>query len=309
MLTFDFVGLCYSDPEKTQYAYTLEGLSGDWMNCGTRRTATFTNLDPGFYVFRVKAGNADGVWHEEGASLKLVIDPPFWQTWWFRSLGLIVLGLALYGSYRYRVSRILAMERLRLRIANDLHDDIGSELSSIALESDLLARRFSTSDPAHERLRTVGRTIRTAADNLRDVVWIVSPDQDSIQDLVERMREVAGKMLSGISFSFSEKREGAPAPLEMEFKRHVLMMYKEILHNVVSHAQAANVVIDFTMKDNHMRLCVQDNGVGFDASQPHSGRGLRSLHARASAIGGKITIESVPASGTTVYIDADITRL
>ena len=309
MVTFNFVGLCYSDPGKTRYAYMLEGLSQEWLQCGTQRTATFTNLDPGSYVFRVKASNSDGVWNEEGASFRFVIDPPFYQTWYFRGLVAVLLGLMVYGAYRYRIAKILAMERLRLRIANDLHDDIGSDLSGLALESDLLARRLPEGDPARERLHSVGRTIRSAADNLRDVVWIVSPDQDKVQDLVERMREVASKMLTGIGYEFHCTPSDLSVPLDIEFKRHVLMMFKEILHNVVRHARASAVDVTFHLGEKRLRLCVQDDGVGFDPSGKHGGRGLRSLQARASAIGGKVSIESEAGKGTVVSLEADITRL
>lgn len=309
MVSFEFVGLMYTDARETQYAYMLEGLSQDWLHCGTQRTATFTNLDPGTYVFRVKAANADGVWNTEGASVRIVIDPPFWQTWWCRGLVLILVGLAFYGGFRYRVEKIVAVERLRLRIANDLHDDIGSDLSSLALESDLLARRLPDGDPGQERLRAVGRTMRIAADNLRDVVWIVSPDQDRIQDLVERMREVAAKMLTGIQYEFRCAGSLLSGPLEIEFKRHVLMIFKETLHNVVRHAHASRVDVEFELNPGHMRMEVRDDGIGFDPSGKQSGRGLRSLQARASAIGGKLAVESTPGKGTTVALEADITRL
>jgi signal transduction histidine kinase len=204
---------------------------------------------------------------------------------------------------------VLALERLRLRIANDLHDDIGSYLSSLALESDLLARRFPEGDPGRERLRAVGRTIRAAADNLRDVVWIVSPDRDKVQDLIERMREVASNILSGLPYEFRATGSDQSVALDIEFKRHVLMMFKEILHNVVCHARASRVEMEFDLNNGHMRLCVRDNGVGFDPSGKHSGRGLRSLQARASTIGGTVTIESTSGKGTAVCVEADITRL
>ena len=245
----------------------------------------------------------------DGVSLPIVIAPPLWQTWWFRGLLLVLLCALAYGAYRYRLARVVALERLRLRIANDLHDDIGSELSSLALESDLIARHIPEGDPARERLRTVGRTIRGAADNLRDVVWIVSPDRDRIEDLVERMKEVAAKMLSGLHCEFRVTGSRAAPALDMEFKRHVLMMFKEILHNVSTHARASRVDVELDLQTTHMRLCVRDNGVGFNTSERHSGRGFYSLHTRASAIGGKLSVESAPGLGTAVCLEVDITRL
>jgi signal transduction histidine kinase len=287
----------------------LEGFDKDWIYCGTRHYASYTNLDPGSYLFRVKGSNSDGVWNEAGTSLTVIVDPALWQTLWFRGIVLILVGALAYGGYRYRLAKMLALEHLRLRIANDLHDDIGSDLSSLALESDLLARRFPEGDPGRERLRALGRTIRAAADNLRDVVWIVSPDRDEVQDLVERMREVAAKTLSGLPHEFRCSGSALSAALGIEFKRHVLMMFKEMLHNVVCHARASRVEVEFELNNGHVRLCVRDNGVGFDPSGKQSGRGLHSLHARASAIGGTVTIESTSGKGTAVCLEADITRL
>ena len=304
-----FAALDYTDSRRNLFMYMLEGVDHTWVRAGTRRGVTYANVSPGSYILRVRASNSDGVWNETGLSLPIVITPPLWQTWWFRGLLLVLLYALAYGAYRYRLARVLALERLRLRIANDLHDDIGSELSSLALESDLIARRIPEGDPARERLQAVGRTIRSAADNLRDVVWIVSPDRDRIEDLVERMKEAAAKMLSGLDCEFRVTGSRATPALEMEFKRHVLMMFKEILHNVNTHARASRVDVEIDLQSTHMRLCVRDNGVGFNASEPHSGRGFHSLHTRASAIGGQLSIESAPGLGTFVCLEVDITRL
>jgi signal transduction histidine kinase len=309
VFSFEFAALNFVRPEQNQYAYTLEGHDSGWIYCGNRQYARYMNVPVGNYVFRVRGSNNDGVWNEEGVSLRILIAPPYWQTWWFRGVALVLLGALAYGGYRYRLAKMLALERLRLRIANDLHDDIGSDLSSLALESDLLSRRFPEGDPSRERLRVVGRTIRAAADNLRDVVWIVSPDRDEVQDLVERMREVAAKMLSGFSYEFRCSGSAPSGSLDIEFKRHVLMMFKEMLHNVVRHARASKVEVEFELITGHLRLCVRDDGVGFEPSAKQSGRGLYSLRARASAIGGTVTIESAPGKGTAISLEAGITRL
>jgi signal transduction histidine kinase len=287
----------------------LQGFDETWIASGARRYAAYTNLDPQEYIFRVKASNSHGVWNEAGTSIRITVIPPYWKTWWFRIIAILLLGFLLYGIYRYRLSQVLALERLRLRIANDLHDDIGSELSSIALESDLIARRLPKEKPEQERLLAVGRTIRHSADSLRDIVWIVNPDQDKLQDLVTRMREIAVTMLRGIHSSFRSDGPLATVPLEMEFKRNVLMIFKETLNNIVRHAQATRVEIEAGLNAKQLRISVKDNGLGFDVAAPHGGRGLKSLQSRASAIGGKIEIHSTPGSGTRVYLETNIIRL
>ena len=128
----------YTNPAKNQYAYKLEGFDKDWVQCGTRRYASYTHLDPGAYVFTVKGSNNDGKWNEAGTSISVIIRPPYWQTWWFRSLVAMVVIALVALAYNYRVARLLEIERLRVRISTDLHDEIGSNLSAIALQSDLV---------------------------------------------------------------------------------------------------------------------------------------------------------------------------
>lgn len=214
----------------------------------------------------------------------------------------------LYALHMNRLAKVRAMERMRLRIADDLHDDIGSELSSIALESDLIARQLQPDGPQRARLLNVASTIRNAANNLRDVVWIVNPELDRVPDLVTRMRAVAGKMLVGLRYTIVSSGDPVDFSVDIEFKRHVLMMFKEMLSNVLRHAGATHVRIEIEQKARRLRVCVRDDGVGFDTSARFEGRGLSSLHARAEAIGGTLTLESRPGAGTTVCLEAEIIR-
>ena len=308
VFSLEFAALDYIHPEKNQYAYKLEGFDKDWVYCGTSREATYTNLDPGTYTFRVKGSNHDGVWNEAGTSLTVIINPAFWQTLWFKAGLVLLFPGVLYALYRYRLSKLLDLQRLRLRIADDLHDEIGSELSGIALESDLIARQLQRATPQHLRLTNVGRSIRAAADNLRDVVWVVNPELDTVQDLVARLRAIAAKMLAGHQLTFESSTNPSWCSLDLEFKRHVIMMFKEILNNILCHASATHVHIELNLKEKHLHLSVNDDGVGFTPSSHFTGRGLAALRSRAAAIGGKLTLESKPGSGTHVCLEADITR-
>ena len=308
VFSFAFAALDYIHPERTQYAYKLEGFDKDWVFCGTRREATYTSIDPGTYTFRVKGSNHDGVWNEAGTSIIVIVNSAFWQTFWFKAALALLCAGVLYALYRYRLSKHLELQRLRLRIADDLHDDIGSELSGIAIESDLIARQLPTEDPLGARLANVGRSIRGASDNLRDVVWIVNPELDRIPDLVARLQAIAGKMLAGHRLTFEFTGSAPQLSLDMEFKRHILMMVKEILNNILRHAQATHVTIEVDLRETHLRLCVIDDGVGFAVETPSTGFGLAGLRTRAAAIGGDLTVHSTPGTGTRVCLDADIIR-
>ena len=286
----------------------LEGADTGWVFSGRERTVTYANVPPGQYRFRVRGENGGGAPSANEAIVAIIVARPYWQTWWFRVMPVFLLGGIIYSIYRYRLSKYRELQHLRLRIADDLHDDIGSELSGIALESDLIARQLPTEDPLGARLANVGRSIRGASDNLRDVVWIVNPELDRIPDLVARLQAIAGKMLAGHRLTFESTGSAPQLSLDMEFKRHILMMVKEILNNILRHAQATHVTIEVDLRETHLRLRVIDDGVGFAVETPSTGFGLAGLRTRAAAIGGDLTVHSTPGTGTRVCLEADIIR-
>jgi ligand-binding sensor domain-containing protein len=305
-ITFEFAILDYRNPVENQCSYTLEGTDTGWVFSGRERTVTYANVPPGQYRFRVRGENGGGVPSANEAVVAIIVARPYWQTWWFRILLVLLVGGILYSFLLYRLSKFRELQHLRLRIADDLHDDIGSELSGIAIESDLIARQLPPESHERTRVVNVGRSIRRASDNLRDVVWIVNPDLDRIPDLVARLQAIAGKMLACHRLTF-ESSGGAPQlSLNMEFKRNILMMFKEMLNNILRHARASHVRIELDLKGKHLRLLVIDDGVGFEENTSSTGFGLVSMHNRAAAIGGTLTVDSAPGAGTRVCLDADI---
>jgi signal transduction histidine kinase/streptogramin lyase len=301
---FEFSSLNYVNSAKNQFAYKLEGFDKDWVQCGTRRYASYTHLDPGTYVFTVKGSNNDGKWNEAGTSISVMIRPPYWQTWWFRSFVAAAIILVLVLVYNYRVARLLEIERLRVRISTDLHDEIGSNLSAIALQSDLMRSGVSVGD--NDRLMEISRSARQMANDLRDIVWTINPGLDGLNDIVDRMKIIASTMLGGISYTFQGQDGTSTDRLEMEFRRNILLMYKEVLHNIVKHARATQVRIVINEDLGCFTITIEDNGVGFDTAVPSFGYGLRNLKRRASSIGATLEIVSAPEKGTQVQIAARI---
>ena len=123
--SFEFASLDYAIPERNQYRYIMEGVDEGWVESGIRRYAGYTGLDPGEYVFHVQGTNSDGIWSDQEASMNIVITPPWWKTWWFRILGILFGAGMLYLIHLYRLQQVRKIERLRVRIASDLHDDLG----------------------------------------------------------------------------------------------------------------------------------------------------------------------------------------
>jgi len=303
-----FAALDFTNPLKNQYAYKLEALDRDWVQAGIKREANYTHVPPGEYVFRVKGSNADGVWNEEGASIKIIIAPPFWKTWWFRALVAVAIIGVLAFAYNYRVSKLLEIERTRLRIARDLHDDVGSSLSSIALTAELLQKESVTDSLADRRLTRVHETAQKLSRNLKEIVWAIDPQRDKFDDLLLHMKETAEELLGqkGISYTLDVPPDELPQSLKMEFRRNLFLIYKEMLHNVVKHAEATKVEIALTKTNGVLQLEVADNGKGFGDGKAGNGSGLKSMRARSEELNGKLEIESQPELGTRVTLNAKI---
>lgn len=300
-LSLEFAALDFTNPSKNRYRYRLDGLDDGWIEAGTSRRARYTNIPPGRYVFRLQGSNNDGVWNESGASLALLVTPPFWQTWWFR---LLIVGMAaalLAAAHRYRVARLIEVERMRMRIAQDLHDDIGSGLSSIALASELAGRDPDLSDDKRNHFVLVTNKARDLANALTEIVWLVDPAQDEVEDLIEYMEAVTRTLLVGIAFTFSRPSIAPYPPVAPDVRRNVYLLYKEILHNIVKHAEATRVEITVALTGARLDLTVADNGIGFEQTGEHSGNGLTNMQRRAYQIGGSLAFSARPGTGTTVH--------
>jgi signal transduction histidine kinase len=300
VLSFSFAALDYTDPLRNRFAYRMIGVSNDWIEAGTRNYASYANLNSGTYMFQVRGCNSNNVWNETGSSLAIIIAPPYWQAWWFR---LVVAGLilgAMYTAYRYRLKKLLDLERLRLRIANDLHDDVGSNLSAIAMASRTAQRAPELSKTTKKKLAEIYETAVQTSEGMKDLVWFIKPEDDSLDDLLLRMKDTASSLLGETPFDFHSPREQNSATITIDFKRNVFLAFKEIMTNITKHAMASRVEIHVTLHDHVFEMVIHDNGSGFDPNAHHRGNGLQSLQKRAHQIGGSCKITSAPDQGTTV---------
>ena len=296
---FRFTALSYTAPDNVRFQYRLEGLEKNWMDAGVNRAATYNYLPPGEYEFQVRAANNDGVWNETGARAGFVLLPHFWQRWWFRLALAAAAGGLVWLAYYRRLVRRRELERLRLRIARDLHDDVGANLASVALIAEAMEKQPAFCDPADLR-RIALHTI----DSLRDIVWFIDPARDRLGDLETRMRDTAPLLLPGIKYDFEAVVPEADLNLPLEFRRNIFPIFKEALHNTASHAHASHVRITLDCRDGVLRLKVKDNGVGFDERTIIPGNGLRNLRRRAAEMHGAVHIQTAAGQGTTVEFEA-----
>ena len=310
-LQIDFVALGFSPGEGLRYQYLLEGASDDWSQLADQRTVHFANLAPGRYRFLVRAVNADGLLSETPASLPFTILPPVWQRWWFLALATSLVGLIAYAMYRYRVARLLELERVRTRIATDLHDDIGSSLSQIAIMSEVIRQQIDgTNQRVNRSLSVIAGTSRELVDSMADIVWAINPKRDHLIDLTQRMRQFAGDVLTArnIEFTFAAPGLESDGHIETDMRREVFLIFKEAINNAVRHSNCSSIEIRFVVNDNRLMLKVTDNGSGFDPARASGGHGLASMKRRAESIGGALEIVAEAGRGTTITLQAPLRR-
>jgi signal transduction histidine kinase len=207
---------------------------------------------------------------------------------------------------------MLELEHIRMRIATDLHDDIGSSLSQIAILSEVARRPAEVNSESLDPLGSIARISRELVDSMSDIVWAVNPKRDNLLDLVRRMRQFAGEMLvpGGIDFIFDAEGASGHIPLGADLRRQVFLIFKECVHNVARHSGAAHVEIVLAMTGGWLRLTIHDDGRGFDPRQPSGGHGLASMKSRADALHGEFEIHPKVGEGTAIRLAVPVkTRL
>jgi signal transduction histidine kinase len=298
-LQIDFATVAFVPGEAPHYQYRLEPADPAWSDPSLERTVNYSNLAPGRYRFQARLAGAEN----PAAVMEFTVLAPLWQRWWFRALLLCAaLGL-LYGLHRYRTVRLLEMERLRTRIASDLHDDIGSGLSQIAVLTEVARGPDGTGD-LDSTLGNIGALSRELADSMNDIVWSVNPDRDHLRDLLQRMRRFASDVLAGknIDFSFQASPGGEADRIPIEIRREIYLIFKETVNNIVRHSACTRARIAFLIGDGWLELCVEDNGNGLGEQSREDAHGLHSISERARRIGGTIEFRRGDSGGLRVAL-------
>jgi ligand-binding sensor domain-containing protein/signal transduction histidine kinase len=308
-LQIDFLGLSFSTGAALRFQYKIEGAAQDWSAPTEQRTVN-ASLQPGTYRFLVRAVTTEGVMSLQPASISFTILRPLWQRWWFVTLAILLLAYLSYIFYRYRVSRLVELERVRTRIATDLHDDIGSSLSQVSVLSEVINRRIGSNSDVAEPLSMIAGLSRDLADSMNDIVWAINPARDHLSDLSHRMRRFASDVFTArdLKFSFHAPDDQHDVRMGADMRREVFLIFKESVNNVVRHSQCAEADIEFTVKDGWLRLVIKDNGKGFKVDSDKDGNGLTSMHRRAQKLDGILRIFSEEGLGTTVTLRAPIGR-
>jgi len=315
----DFAGLSFKDEKALRYRYRMRGLEGEWQEPTNQRTVNYASLRPGQYTFEVRAINVDGVESSAPASLTFTILPPFWQRWWFLSIAAIFLGATLYGIHIVRLERVLAIEKIRARIATDLHDDIGAGLTHIGLLSEMALQKagvhqqngFEGPRTSHEgetlaelggAVERIGGIARELSGAMSDVVWSINPKHDSMDALQRRLKVFAHEICNAknIALQFEIAPQIAMMKLHPEIRRNLLLIAKEALHNMAKYSGSPAVAVKFETNGGEMILTIVDQGKGFEIATAKPGNGLINMRSRAEKLGGRFEIASELGKGTRV---------
>jgi len=288
-----------------RYQYRLEGADGQWSDPTSTRTIFYSNLAPGRYRFTVRAIDADHQVSAVPAAVSFHILPPTWQRWWFLTAVFLTLGSGAHALHRYRVRRLLDIERVRTRIATDLHDDIGSSLSQIAILSEVVRQRVggreeSVSGP----LSQITGTSSELMDTMSDIVWAIDPRKDHLSDLTQRMRRFCSDVFTArhIDFEFHAPHAARDLELGADVRRQVFLIFKESVHNIVRHSSCTRAAVTFSASREHISLRITDNGTGFDTARQSGGHGLSSMRKRTQELGGTLQVVSQYDEGTIVTL-------
>jgi ligand-binding sensor domain-containing protein/two-component sensor histidine kinase len=304
-----FAALSYSQREKLTYYYKISGVDKDWVKADRQNFISYTLLPHGKYTFSVYCENIDGTRSKNITELVIYIKPPFWQTYWFISVFLFVVALGIYGVHRLRVNKILAVEKLRTRVARDLHDDMGSTLSTINILSSMAKSKINV-DPIRttEYLGKISDNSQRMMDAMDDIVWSIKPSNDSMQKITARMREFANNVLEAkeIELDFRVDDTVFDIKLNMEARRDFFLVFKEAVNNAAKYSRASMVTVQLGMHNHRLVLLVEDDGIGFDPETADGGNGLGNMQKRASAMEGRLQVVSKAGGGTTVTLNVPI---
>jgi len=326
-LEIAYTGLSFVKPEQVKFKYRLEGLDTEWIDVGTRRVAYFPNLPPGGYTFRVIAANSDGVWNDDGAALRIVVEAPFYRTGWFNALAALSLAAAGLLAYRARIAKlqrrqeeqaafsqrlIESQEIERKRIAAELHDGLGQNLLVIKNRALLGLLAPEDQNRAVEQLGEISTAVSQTLDEVRQIAANLHPYQLDRLGLTKAIEAMIRKVAAAAPIKFSAEVDNIDGLFAPRAEINLYRIVQESLNNVVKHSAAAEAAVAIRRDGGHVAITVRDNGRGFVVESARNigplkqGFGLAGMAERARMLGGDYAIHSAPGEGTTVMLIIDL---
>ncbi|MDE3057341.1 MAG: hypothetical protein KGJ59_05220 [Bacteroidota bacterium] len=318
-LEIHYAALSYAHPAKNRFKYVMEGLDKSWVNAGSRRSAFYWGIPPGSYTFTVIGSNNDGVWNTAGASLRVTVLPPFWMTWWFRTLAALLFLSVGPSIYYVRVTAlkkekrvkeqfaeqlINSQEQERRRIAMELHDAIGQQILVVKNRAEMALKTVNDPKQTGEQLHEITRSMISAMNDVRAISHDLRPVHleqfgltDTLANLCDQLKEASG-------IEWASHIDGIDGVIPREKEIHFYRIVQEGINNILKHSSAAQATIMIRRSKEELTASLWDNGKGFDllAAIGRGGMGLEGIQERAKSLGGTCEIKSHPGEGTTVRV-------
>ena len=302
------------------FRYRLIGHEATWTEAGDSRIARYSRVPPGHYRFEVTASNEDGVWNETGATVGVVVEPPFWRTWWFLIASALTLLVIIVFSVHYfstqKLQRELekmkqqeALEKERARIARDLHDQLGANLTQVSLLGELVESDKDSPTEVEALGKQVARTARETTRALDEIVWAANPSNDTLEGLVNYVCKYAQEYLAvaGLRYRLEAPAQLPSLTIPPEVRHNVFLAAKEALTNVVRHAKASAAHVRLSVQPNRFTVEIQDDGRGLDRMAERTGRnGVSNMRKRMEEIGGEFWLGPSSQGGALVRLTAPI---
>jgi len=323
-LEIQFTALSFVAPDEIQFRHKMDGFDPDWVSDAGARAARYGRLQHGNYTFRVAARAGDGVWQEAAQTFAFVVPTPVYLQPWALALYFISAVGAIVGTVRVishrrlrnklaRLEQQQALERERMRIARDMHDEMGSKLTKISFMSERLQVDAESAGTPGDRIQSIAQTARDLLKTMDEIVWVVNPRNDSLENLTAYLSQYALEYFQNTSVECELRLpQDIPShPLSSEARHNIYLTFEETLNNALKHSSAAKVKVEMSVDSHEFRIVVSDNGKGFDLaaaeakSQARGGRGgngLRNMRQRVAAVGGECSISSAAGAGATVTI-------
>lgn len=301
-LNIDFSAIATIMGDRTKFYYKILPHQNEWI-LSNQRSISLAGFASGEYSLYIKAVNSDGI-ESELKHINIVVAFPFWRKWWFILLSFISVTILLYLLYRYRVNQLLKLQQMRNNISRDLHDEIGSSVSSVNMLAMVAKKQLGEEHPITPLLTQIGQSAQSAGDSINEIIWSINPRNDSLDRIVLRMKELSAEMLevNKINYRIDFDKDFSAARIPMEQRRHLFLLFKEALNNLIKYSHCENVCISMHIEGHFLRMKIEDDGIGFDLLNYIPGNGLVNMYQRAKEMKGNLEVVTAPGKGCAVML-------
>lgn len=304
-LTFRWSIPDFTNPFNNQFYYKLSNIDKDWNQSIAKGEIQYANLSPGKYTLMLQGANSNGIRSGNIITIPFTILPPFWKTWWFLLLSIVLIALITYYWYRYRIRQALQLERIRTKISTDLHDDIGSTLSSISILSEIALKQNSASSST-AMITEIKDNSLSLMEKMDDIVWSINPVNDTLENLLLRIKRFAARLFEAkdIEYNIDIHDDIKSVHLPMEYRQHIYLILKEAVNNLVKYSDATHAEITVSFSNKLFQITISDNGKGFEQTTiaNGNGNGILNMKHRAALMNGTLNIQSATANGTQIRL-------